>query len=52
MMNSEGDLAVGSFVLANTMSFNITRDGVAKSKKSKISKKKKEVIVGLSNTVL
>ena len=38
MMNSEGDLVVGNFVLANTTSFSITRDGIAKSKKSKISK--------------
>ena len=32
MMKAERDLAVGNFVLANTTSFNITQDGVAKSK--------------------
>ena len=30
MTNSEEDLAVGNFVLANTTSFSITRDGIAK----------------------
>ena len=40
MMNGEGDLVVGNFVLANTTSFNITRHGISKSKWSKISKKR------------
>ena len=39
MMKNEGDLVVGNFVLANTTNFSITRDGVTKSKWSKISKK-------------
>ena len=37
MMNGEEDLTIGNFVLAKTMSFNITRDGVAKLKWRKIS---------------
>ena len=40
MMNGEGDLAFGNFVLVNTTSFSITQDGIAKSKQSKIPKKK------------
>ena len=39
-MNGEGDFAVGNFVLAKTTSFSITQDGIAKSKWSKISKKR------------
>ena len=31
-MNGEGDSTIGNFVLANTTSFNITRDGVIKIK--------------------
>ena len=39
-MNSEGDSIVDKFVLANTTSFNIIQDGVAKLKWNKISKKR------------
>ena len=31
MMNGDRDLVVGNFVLANTTSFSITQDGIAKS---------------------
>ena len=40
MMKGERGLDVGNFVLANTTSFNITRDGITKSKLNEISKKR------------
>ena len=43
-MNGERDLVVGNFVLANTTSFNITQDGIKKSKWSKISKKRERLL--------
>ena len=52
MKNGEGYLAIGNFVLANTMSFNITRDGNKKWKKEYDLQKEREVIVGLYNMVL
>ena len=39
MTNGERDLVLENFVLANTTSFNITRDGIVKLKWSKITKK-------------
>ena len=52
MTNVEGYLVVGNFVLDNTTSFSNTRNGIAKSKWSKITKKEREVIVGVYNMVL
>ena len=40
MMKGERDLAVGNFVLANTASFNITRDVVLEGKQNVIYKKR------------
>ena len=51
-MEGEKDLIVGNFVLVNTASFSITRDGITKSKIEYDLQKVREVIVGLYNMVL